>query len=50
MEKTAQQRYRIFVSGKWRAEAVKPYAETARNLGILLAENSFDVIFSYKNT
>lgn len=38
-----EQRCRIFVSGEWRAEAVKDYAEIARKLGVLLAENSFDI-------
>lgn len=41
--KKGEQRCRIFVSGEWRAEAVKDYAEIARNLGVLLAENSFDI-------
>lgn len=43
MREKDQQRCRIFVSGEWRAEAVRPYAETARKLGVLLAESSFDI-------
>lgn len=43
MKAKDQQKSRIFVSGEWRAEAVKAYGEKARRLGVLLAESSFDI-------
>lgn len=36
-------RCRVFVSGEWRPEAVLEYVEIARNLGVLLAKNHFDI-------
>lgn len=36
-------RYRVFVSGEWRPEPVKQFAEVGCQLGLLLAEAGFDL-------